>query len=613
MITESLLPAGPGTHGPDAAVTDVAAEVAAARLSMLHEATMLPAAIGLLFCLLPVAFLWSQAPLLVLLGWLGLRALMVALRCIDTLDYRRRPPSHEHTARREQRYLVLLTLDGLSWGGMALLAGFTSAPGFIGSVLATLIGVCAIALLTCNTSARAYALFAAGVLTPLLLQLLSTDMPLKDFSIPGLLLFGLLSLLESRRIEGRSLELLRLRFEFAHQAEARSAALQQAQRLAEDKRQIVATLSHEIRTPLNGMLGMAQLLARSDLNAQQASQLALMQRSGRHLLDLVNDMLDLAHIESGKLRIDRQPLPLREAIDEVCQLLGGRAAEKGLRFERQLAPDLPGCIVGDAARIKQVLHNLIGNAIKFTDLGHVRVSVGIDARAQALSIAVQDTGLGIAAHEIERIFMPFEQAGGERMRRREGTGLGLAISRELARAMGGELGCTSLPGQGSVFTFTLPCIPCAVPDPGAIPEPPALALLPQLQGRVLLVEDCPVNMLVAATMLERCGLQVTRAEDGAQAAQRLAAERFDLMLLDCQLPDVDGLELCRRWRAEERRLGATPALPIVALTGSVGADERARCLAAGMNEHLPKPFAHEDLLATVQRHLRSTMPTAEPR
>jgi signal transduction histidine kinase/ActR/RegA family two-component response regulator len=608
MIIESHLQAGPAAGGADArsaSLPDVASEVASERLAMLHAATLLPALVGLLFCLLPVGFLWQQAPATVLLGWLGIRALLVALRCADTLDYQRRPPPHERTASRQRRYLLLLTLDGVGWGAMALLAQYTSAPGFIGSLLATLIGVCAIALLTFNTSFKAYTLFATGALTPLLLQMLSMDVPAKDFSIPGLLVFVALSMLESRRIEARSLELLRLRYEYAHLAEARSAALQQAQRLADDKRQMVATLSHEIRTPLNGMLGMAQLMARSELGGPQASQLALMQRSGRHLLGLVNDMLDLSRIESGKLQIDNQPLVLRDSIDEVCQLLGGRAAEKGLRFECQLSPALPNCVVGDAARIKQVLHNLIGNAIKFTDLGSVRVVVDNDD--ETLRFAVHDTGEGIAANEIERIFVPFEQGGGRRMRRREGSGLGLAISRELARAMGGELECRSMPGQGSVFTFTLPWLPCAAVSSEPEDEAPAL---PALQGRVLLVEDCPVNMLVAATMLERCGLQVERAEDGAQALQRLTSERYDLMLLDCQLPDVDGLEVCERWRARELAHPGEAALPIIALTGSVGSDERARCLAAGMNDHLAKPFTLDELLAVVQRHLRGTVAAA---
>ena len=608
MSIESQLQAGAAMRGADASsphvAADVANEVAAERLATLHAATLLPALIGLVFCLLPAGFLWHQAPVALLLVWLGARALIVALRCADTLDYQRRPPPHEQTTARQRRYLVLLTLDGLSWGAMALLAPYTSAPGFVGSLLATLIGVCAIALLTFNTSFKAYALFASGALAPLLMQMLSMDLPAKDFSIPGLMVFVALSMLESRRIEARSIELLRLRFEFAHLAEARSAALQQAQRLAADKRQIVATLSHEIRTPLNGMLGMAQLMARSELGGPQASQLALMQRSGRHLLGLVNDMLDLSRIESGKLQIEQQPLVLRESIDEVCQLLAGRAAEKGLRFERKLSHTLPNCVVGDAARIKQVLHNLIGNAIKFTDLGSVRVVVDNDD--ETLRFAVHDTGEGIAASDIERIFVPFEQGGGRRMRRREGTGLGLAISRELARAMGGELECRSMPGQGSVFTFTLPWLPCAVLSSTPEEEVPAL---PVLQGRVLLVEDCPINMLVAATMLERCGLQVERAEDGLQALQRLGSEHYDLMLLDCQLPDVDGLEVSQRWRAHERALPGAH-LPIIALTGSVGSEERARCLAAGMDDHLAKPFTLDDLLAVVQRHLRRDVAAA---
>lgn len=595
---------------PDAPVSEplpVAALVARERLLALHAAVPLPLSIGLLFCLLPVCFLWSPATAAALLTWLTARALCVVLRALDTLDFQRRELPAAELPARYRRFLLLLSVDALSWGAMVWLPHHPSVPGFDGALLASLIGVCAIALLTFSCSRQAYALFSTGCLLPLALHLLSIGSLAGDFSVPGLLFFWGLSLFEARRIEARSLELMRLRFEHARVAEERRQSLEQAERLADSKRQMVATLSHEIRTPLNGILGMTQLISRSKLNAQQASQLALLQRSGRHLLGLVNDMLDLARIEAGKLSIDREPLALREVIDEVCQLLSGRAAEKGLRFERQLSPALPNCVIGDAARIRQVLHNLVGNAIKFTDTGSVRVEVCCESE-QLLRFDVHDSGEGIAASELERIFSPFEQGRSEGMRRREGTGLGLAISLELARAMGGDLRCVSTPGQGSVFSFTLPWLPCAALQQDEVLAAPTE--LPALQGRVLLVEDCPVNALVALSMLERCGLEVIQAEDGEQALAQLAGQPFDLVLMDCQMPGLDGFETTRRWRAlEATDSSGRPAVPIIALTANAGSGDRQRCLDAGMNDYLTKPFELEALATLVHRHLGAAATT----
>lgn len=590
--------------GTDAKPADIAALVAAERLAALYAATTTPVLLGLLFCLLPFTFLWGKLPNSVLLAWMGARTAIALLRWLDVWHYHRSQPTPADSPRWMRRYLVLLALDGLSWGALGLLDTPT-VPGLNGALLATLVGICAIALLTLS-SARTYMLFATLSLSPLLIHLLWQATPAGSYSAAGLAIFLAVSLMESRRMEARSVELMRLRFTHAHNAELRQQAMLEAQRQSDSKSRLVAMLSHEIRTPLNGILGMAQLLERSALTPQQSAQIGLMQRSGRHLLELVNDMLDLARIESGKLLVAQQPLALRATLDEVSRLLAGRAVEKGLQFELQLSEDLPQRCLGDAARLRQVLHNLIGNAIKFTETGRVTVDAGL--QGGRLRVSVSDSGEGIPASELERIFAPFEQIGSDRLQKREGTGLGLAISRELVRAMGGELLCESSPGQGSRFSFDLPCLPC-LPCEGALPEPagPLTApSLPLLHGRVLLVEDDPVNMLVASSMLERCGLQVEQAENGSQALARLERlqpdEQFDIVLMDCQMPGLDGFEATRRWRSQEQQRQRAP-VPIVALTANAGSADRQRCLDCGMNDHLSKPFEIEQLLAVVQARL----------
>lgn len=588
--------------GTDAKPADIATLVAAERLAALYAATTTPVLLGLLFCLLPFTFLWGKLPNSVLLAWMGARTAIALLRWLDVRHYQRSQPTPADSPRWMRRYLVLLALDGLSWGALGLLDTPT-VPGLNGALLASLVGICAIALLTLS-SARTYMLFATLSLSPLLIHLLWQGTPASSYSAAGLAIFLAVSLMESRRMEARSVELMRLRFTHAHNAELRQQALLEARRQSDSKSRLVAMLSHEIRTPLNGILGMAQLLERSALTPQQSAQIGLMQRSGRHLLELVNDMLDLARIESGKLLVAQQPLALRATLDEVCRLLSARAVEKGLHFELQLSEDLPQRCLGDAARLRQVLHNLIGNAIKFTETGRVIVEAGL--QGGRLHVSVSDSGEGIAASELERIFAPFEQVGSDRLQKREGTGLGLAISRELVRAMGGELYCESSPGQGSRFSFDLPCLPCAAPLPEPAGQLTAPAL-PSLHGRVLLVEDDPVNMLVASSMLERCGLQVEQAENGSQALARLEQlqphEQFDIVLMDCQMPGLDGFEATRRWRSLEQQRQRAP-VPIVALTANAGSADRQRCLDCGMNDHLSKPFEILQLLAVVQAQLR---------
>ena len=592
----------------------VAQQVRSDRLAAMHDLSVAPTIVGLLFCCAPVVWLWPHLPHRVLLGWLALRTLASALRCLDLLQFQRARPGAGQDASSRRRFMALLALDAMSWGAAGTVGWLYPSPALPeldGIILACLVGLGAISLFALGNMWRAHLLFSALVFAPLTAYHLSQGTPTGRFVALGLLVFLGVSVFASRRLQARNTELLRLRHENAWIAEQRQAALQSAERNSSSKSRFVAMMSHEIRTPLNGILGITQLLERSALDPKQREQIDIVRRSGRHLLTLINDILDLARIESGKLVIEPGPLPLRETVDDVCQLLATGAGAKGLDFRLHYSPSLPECVLGDAARIKQVLHNLVGNAIKFTEAGSVTVEVGtvLDMRAGTLlRFAVRDTGEGIAADQMERVFAPFEQAERSyrlQSPRPEGAGLGLTISRELARAMGGDLRCSSTPGQGAVFEFTLPLQVGArsLPDSaGAAPVE-----LPHLQGRVLLVDDSPVNLLVAASMLERCGLSVDQAEDGLQALELMKSRDYGLVLMDCQMPELDGFEATQSWRAHERRQGLAP-LAIVALTASAVNSDRERCIAAGMDDYLVKPFEMADLLAMVQRHLRAATP-----
>lgn len=607
MSAESIEDGGTTAHADR-----IAHMVRAERLAVLYDQTLAPTAVGLLFCGPLVGWLWPHFSATLLLGWLGVRLLISLLRCADVLRFRRARPDPMEGKPWLQRYLALLTLDALSWGSMGLLFRSPAVPELDGILLASVVGLGAISLFSLSCLWPAHLLFSTLVFLPLMvMELLSQDSS-GLIVAAGLGLFLGVSVFEARRMQSRHMELLRLRFENALIAEQREQALRSAERNSHSKSRFVAMMSHEIRTPLNGILGITQLLERGELPTQQREQVQILRRSGRHLLTLINDILDLARIESGKLEIVPRPLPLREAVDDVCQLLATGAADKGLNFQLVYGASLPGCVVGDAARIKQVLHNLVGNAIKFTSRGSVSVEVAavLDMRAGTLlRFAVRDTGEGIPADQMERIFAPFEQA--ERSYRLEsprpeGTGLGLTISRELARAMGGDLRCSSQPGQGSVFEFTLPMQAC---EPAPLPgqEDRAVRELPRLTGRVLLVDDSPVNLLVAGAMLESFGLSVDQAEDGLQALECMKRQTYELVLMDCQMPELDGFETTQSWRAHERHQGLPP-LPIVALTASAVNSDRDRCLRAGMDDYLVKPFEMQDLLDVVQRHLRQPAP-----
>jgi CheY-like chemotaxis protein len=376
-------------------------------------------------------------------------------------------------------------------------------------------------------------------------------------------------------------------------------------------------MSHEMRTPLHGILGLARMLSGNEHDVAKAHQLGLIHKSGDHLLSVINDVLDFSRMESSGLPIHKQAFDLHAVVREVAEILRIGAEEKHLTLTVKFDAETDKDVIGDAVRIRQVLNNLVGNAIKFTQEGGVCVQVTRLGFTDDIAIAVQDTGIGIPANEIAKVFDPFHQAEGTYQRRFGGTGLGLTISRELCRAMGGDLQCSSGLGKGSEFRSVLPlqAVARAAPPPAAATQASARAHerantdhafaqpKPEAPPHVLVVDDNPVNVLVAQAQLQQLGATVTVMSDGQEAVDWLSRNRPDLVLMDCEMPGLDGFEATHRIREQERTAGREP-VGIVAITANGGEVYGDRCVNAGMNGHLAKPFRPEDLALVLKQHLK---------
>ena len=479
-------------------------------------------------------------------------------------------------------------------------------------------------------------------------------------------------------VESRTNELQETNAQLRRSNQDLECSREEALDMARARSAFLANMSHEIRTPINGLLGMIGLTLDSPLNNEQKQQLSIAYDSGKVLVALLNDILDLSKFEAGKLQLERIPFDLGALLEETASLLSQNAGKQDIELTCRVDPRLPGMLLGDPTRIRQIISNLLSNALKFTEQGHVALTLNLEhsgSSEQRVRISVSDTGIGIADESLEAIFSPFTQADAHISRRFGGTGLGLALCRSLTDAMGGDLTVQSTLGHGSTFSVSIPLathtqqpgfpkptprtvtiwnqsgnlqgavleelltswgMTCMLIDyqPAAnkalklgirqqVASPPSRRRLAQaideLFGlfkdtqapsktevsaagqRLLLVEDNMVNQMVAKGMLSRLGYEVDLAEHGEIALSMLEKAPYSLVLMDCNMPVMDGYEASRRIRADPR----WKDLPIIALTANALHEDRQRCQDAGMSDYLAKPFKREDLQAILQRWLSS--------
>lgn len=385
-----------------------------------------------------------------------------------------------------------------------------------------------------------------------------------------------------RRVQMRTLELTR--------SEARAKAANEA------KSRFLAMMSHEIRTPLNAVCGLVELLDDSEDPQEQAEYRRTIHASGQHLLGVVNDVLDFAKIEDGKLQLEPARFRLQQTIEDVVNLFRPQAESKGLTLSLECSPDVNATVIADEVRIRQVLANLLSNAVKFTSTGGVSVTCQARTQQQAchLSVAVADTGIGFAMTDAARLFEPFQQKDASTTRRFGGTGLGLTICRRILEAMHGTLEAEGVEGQGATFRLQA-SLELAARGESELPAP-AHSQQPLAGLRVLAAEDNGVNALIVARLLGRCGASAAIAKDGVEALAMLEDDHYDVILMDCEMPRMDGFEATRRIR---RRGDEKAAVPIIALTANAIQGDRERCLDAGMDRYLTKPIRRQVLVETI--------------
>jgi signal transduction histidine kinase/ActR/RegA family two-component response regulator len=389
-------------------------------------------------------------------------------------------------------------------------------------------------------------------------------------------------------------------------ADANAVARDEAVEASNAKSMFIATVSHELRTPLTGVIGMSDLLLDSGLDQQQHEYAHLSRSAAEGLLLVINDILDYSKIEAGKIELDPRDFSFRETVGEACAMLLLAARDKGVELNVRIGAGLPAWLHGDAARLRQILINLVSNAVKFTDHGEINVVVQATPLAHATKIRVEvaDSGIGISPEAIARLFQPFTQADNSTARKYGGTGLGLTISAQLIEAMGGAIGATSEPGKGSTFWFelSLPAAQTSEPQDLVVPDlglhTAAVGALTEDALVVLVAEDNPVNQIIASRMLEKIGYRAELVNDGREALAAIHETRYAAVLMDCQMPAMDGYEATREIRRAEH---GRDRLPIIAMTAHSMPGDREKCLAAGMDDYISKPIGVDALRDTLAR------------